>query len=275
MPCARRPSWPRWPSPEPCPIASPPGRDDSSWKRNRDFPAWTAGSVIWVGTGGTCTSGFNVFDPFTNKNYILTAGHCGKVRDFVRDGESYGVLGAVIDEEDASDSAILQYGLAGGNTGDAYGGICTGYGVARAGWERIEVRDVRRSFLGEENICTSGALMGEICGGRIVNKDVWVPLERAPSASLDEVWQIANVAMAGSGDSGGPVFVRTIDRGVSARGVFSATAPDGGRHSCRNPLNFGTRGSCNSTVFITNLQDSMDEHVRNVSSIYGLAIKRG
>lgn len=255
------------------PIAGPPGREDSSWSRNKDTPSWHSGSVIRVGSG-TCTSGFNLYDPNTLKHYMLTAAHCGKVKDSVWNGESYGMLGTLIDEEEWLDSALVEYGTGGNNTGHSSMQMYSGYGVARAGWDTMGVSDSRRAFLGEQNICANGALMGQVCGGKIVSKDVWITPDRSPSARVDEVWQIAKVAMAGAGDSGGPAFVRTIEGGASPRGVLSATAADGGRHSCHNPLNFGTRPSCNSTVYITNLQDSIDEHVRNLSSVHALKINK-
>ncbi|MFD3717599.1 trypsin-like serine protease [Streptomyces sp. NPDC058674] len=222
--------------------------------RYADGHPYYGGSFIRT-SSGTCTAGFSAYSPQTNRRYLLTAGHCFKGDGVdVRNGER-SPMGKMIDLHRDYDSALIE--LPDGSSATPY--IYTGYRI-KMPVQSGQVRGIGRAFEGE-SLCVSGALLGEACGAKVTLTAQWVRNKDGELRHVDKLEQVAGRYLAGEGDSGGPVFARTVG-GISARGVMSM-----GIHNepCKNPL--GGRRSCSESIWVTNIHEGLSSHYKKAASL--------
>ncbi|MFE3558517.1 hypothetical protein ACFXKW_27190 [Streptomyces sp. NPDC059193] len=227
---------------------------------------WTGGQVIRVG-GVVCTSGFSVVSPIQHKTYLLTAKHCGDKGDKVTDHSRNATIGKVIDASEGYDSLLVE--VEPWHRAMEY--IQTGYGVGLPVTSSAKtVTGVGRAFVGER-LCASGALMGEVCGAKVIAVSRWIKMDSGVRRHVDTVEQVADRFVAGAGDSGGPVYAYSVSGGVSARGILSATSAT---TKCKNPLPGGERNriGCSSRVHVTNIYEQLSQHSTSVGNLGALRV---
>ncbi|MCY0932518.1 hypothetical protein OTB20_41620 [Streptomyces sp. H27-H1] len=235
--------------------------------RNSYHGNWMGGQVLRI-NGAVCTSGFSAISPTQRRTYLITAQHCGKKGDTVTDGSGNATVGKVVDTSEEFDSLLIE--IEPWHQAMEY--IQTGYGIGlpvTSGMEKVAADG--RAFVGER-LCASGALMGEVCGAKVVSVSQWVKMDSGSTRHVDTLEQIAGRFIAGSGDSGGPVFAYSVSGGVSARGILSATKQP---TKCKNPLPGGkkTRTGCSERVYITNIYEQLWQHSKSVGNLGTLRVQ--
>ncbi|WP_329448308.1 S1 family peptidase (plasmid) [Streptomyces sp. NBC_01426] len=199
---------------------------------------------------GVCSAGFGAYSPQTGRTYVITAEHCVKgVGDVIKNplGET---VGKVVDVQEAADSALVEV-----TNGSAVDWMYTGYGVGMYHSAR-KVRGHHQTFLGEL-LCTNGALMGERCGAKVIKVNQWVKSD-GKERNVNQVEQIAGRYLAGSGDSGGPVFSYGVDGMVTARGILSMTSSG---EACKDPRpGKKKRVSCSERAWVTGIYGNLTGH---------------
>ena len=173
------------------------GNDPLSASRRDDDSPFSAGARTRI-----CTTGFAMNHPSGTK--LLSAAHCGSVGTAVYDaaGDPMGTVGA---GNGTRDTAYINV-LAAGKMWD--GGVQSTFYK----W----VQDALPSRVGTY-VCTSGGDSGVICNGKITG----INLKSAGYKYQTRIKQMSSgKAMAGKGDSGGPVFSVAGSK-VRAIGIIS------------------------------------------------------
>ncbi|MFD7836144.1 hypothetical protein [Streptomyces sp. NPDC059761] len=229
--------------------------------RYQESKYWTGGAGI--GAPNYCTAGFTVVDPLNNIKYMTTAAHCvNKVGEVVKNGNKDTTLGKVVDIQPLNDSALIAIDPHTTGTPTVY----SEYGIAGPhGMSRV-VRYSGRAFVGEL-LCADGALTGEQCGGLVKQVGSWEWDKKYQMYRIvDKISQVAGRNMAGSGDSGGPVYAgrqSAENPGYPAypRGVISMTFSG---QACYNPIPWlgNSRLACSPDIAVTNLEMSLKMHAR-------------
>ncbi|WP_031064409.1 hypothetical protein [Streptomyces sp. NRRL WC-3742] len=220
--------------------------------READNSPWFGGALIKTvkdGKAGLCTSSFGAkwpkeYNPAKiDQYYLITAAHCVSAHTTVRSGNGV-VIGEVKDQIALYDSAFILVDKAspwfytGGPVRSAsqYPSKFTGPGFLYNGMD----------------YCVSGALTGEVCGGRAVatGQEKKIDGNTRVVAELD---QLAGNNMAGKGDSGGPVYSYGTQGTKFAVGILSATIKG---QNCKNPLG-GNRSECSPNLYVTDIASTM------------------
>jgi streptogrisin D len=210
------------------PIAAP-----AFASRYFDVPAyWGGGLITNPATNLSCSNAFGVTGNNGAATYLLTAAHCGegewRTGAFVNP-PAQNVFGNTIPAGRSTQlDAELILTPAGSANAVYYGssinppnndvGTTSGRLVAGATSNNID-----------DTVCTSGAFSGTICDGRILATNVtisYVPAENGVGRVTNLVWAEKlpandSSAIAGQGDSGGPVISVRSDGKVLARGIIS------------------------------------------------------
>lgn len=158
-----------------------------------------------------CSNAFAVTGNNAASNYLLTAAHCGEGLWTAGDGT---IIGNTIPTRDVSRDAEL---IATPAAGHVYtGGSIQG-----------EAPQSSRSVVGASSnragdlVCTSGSYSGEICNTLVVRTGETVSFDGfAVVRDLVRAQSQVNQAVAGNGDSGGPVFSLSGANAV-ARGTIT------------------------------------------------------
>ncbi|MGN9913553.1 hypothetical protein ACTMTJ_39060 [Phytohabitans sp. LJ34] len=185
---------------------------------NDTAPYYGGARIVNNETNWFCTTGFGVRSTVDNREYMLTAGHCGRPSTGWNNGDGSRYLGGTSFEHRGYD--ILLIGTdAGGRMFD--GGVGTGEftkGVAYWDW-----------VYGGEWLCSSGSVSGVICNHRVdaffasyCDTDMYGTFECYEN--LIQSTQVDGLTAARGGDSGGPVFGVTGVEQVVAKGVISGVA---------------------------------------------------
>jgi hypothetical protein len=169
-------------------------------------------------TNSFCTTGFGVRSEVDNREYMLTAGHCGRPSTGWFNGDRSRFLGRTNFEHIGFDMLLIDTNVA-GRMFD--GGVGTGeFTKGVAGWDWV---------FGGELLCSSGSVSGVICNHRVdeffasyCDTDVYGTSECYHNLILST--QINGQTAARGGDSGGPVFGVTGNEQVIAKGVISGVA---------------------------------------------------
>ena len=183
-------------------------------------PFWGGAQVVNSEMNAACSSGFAVTDGA--RQYLLTAGHCGRPGAWFSNGNNTRWIGAA-SRENVEHDLLLVPTSAGGRIYD--GGVGVGEfskGVAGYDWTHPG-----------EYVCQSGATSGAVCN--LQNTNMWwvVVCDYDPYQNyecyrnLTEADQVDGLTAARHGDSGGPVFSLSGSDHVIAKGTV--TAGDGGR----------------------------------------------
>jgi len=207
---------------------APPPQFASRWY---DFPPYWGGAYIQnPGVGLACTSGFGTTGNNGAATYMLTAAHCGEGEwqtghVVVGGDEYYHILGNTIPGRDLAhdgEAILTPEGSDGvvyyGESINPPGSLGTSSGIAVGGASTDTIGDL---------VCTSGAFTGTVCGIRVAATGMSIrfdPPENGVGVMTIMVnAQLPGTAVAGEGDSGGPVFaIRTTDQRAIARGTMSA-----------------------------------------------------
>ncbi|MFD7595684.1 hypothetical protein ACFV6D_21910 [Kitasatospora sp. NPDC059812] len=220
--------------------------------READSSPWFGGSLIKTTVGGlnaTCSSAFGAkwpkeYNPAGyDQYYLITAEHCVSSGTTVKSGNGL-VIGKVADEIVRYDSAFI-------SVDKASPWFYTGGPVKSTTQTTSKFTGPGTLYAGME-FCVSGALMGEVCGGRAVSTNQEKKIEGSTRV-VSELDQVAGKNMAGKGDSGGPVYSYGTQGNKFAAGILSASIKG---ENCKNPLG-GTRPSCSPNIYVTELASTL------------------
>ncbi|MFE6865018.1 hypothetical protein ACFVFS_00510 [Kitasatospora sp. NPDC057692] len=206
--------------------------------REGDNSPYFGGSLIKVPGGALCSSAFGAKPQGADNYLLLTAEHCGKRGDTIRTGKS-SVIGTVSSANGRHDVALIDVPRS--------SSYVYAKGPVGAKVETLKVYGYVGAFK-NQLLCADGALMGQVCDGKVVRTD-WVLELGGTVREVYEIDQKAGRNMAGKGDSGGPVFQYTPGGDVYAAGIISGSK---GGEKCKSPLG-GTRPGCSPNLYITDM----------------------
>ena len=192
--------------------------------------------MIKPGGRGGCSSGFSLRRPSDGVRFLTTAYHCiGNAADHqVSDGgdDYMGPIPGAL-EFRGRDLVAIQV------NSDNFIWV-GGYNATSAKKEVTRAASPRVGNI----ICTSGAYSGALCNARVTRSLVPYAIDDHHDPDSDKrytfhVWeavQLNGTAIAGQGDSGGPVIINTDTTQVVALGsVTGGSTPDQVRCAGRNP----------------------------------------
>ncbi|WP_328497915.1 S1 family peptidase [Streptomyces sp. NBC_00414] len=183
---------------------------------NRATSPHFGGGVISVPRlEGLCSSGFAVRNNSGNLR-MLTARHCGQIGDTIGNAQGAG-LGTVETANQAQDVAIYTSSVT-VRPQMHYG---SWYGEASSNGSLMNVKGYASPFVGE-GVYGSGAFTGLTGSIEVVSANYrFTASDGSARGPMFRGLGSANVGVAGSGDSGGPIFTFD-DNGVTATGIISA-----------------------------------------------------
>ncbi|MFW5420232.1 hypothetical protein J0910_26810 [Nocardiopsis sp. CNT-189] len=213
----------------------------TEYSRENDSPPWTGGLVLESSlTGGRCSGGFTLIDTSSvpHPMYMTTAGHCSGGRiplpeDTFYNGSERNSVGTISERffssEGEIDSQVILFADQGlGGFADIWDNGDTGESHRPVRWGDLIDQPA-------EEVCYSGAVTGEICGGIITGTEECLSYMDGITCGLTEVRHVADLTMCHPGDSGGPVFRPEVDDpsgGVVAKGTHVAYAEISGKPYC-------------------------------------------
>lgn len=183
--------------------------------RTSDVSTHYSGAIVKItdssnGQGQWCTTGAPVEGKSTGNKYMLTAVHCMEVpgqpdNEIDSEGNVYNGAGTFIGTwrwaasqlEKNRHAILIKLKNGSTNTGLQYWGNY-------ASFTNYPIAGTATSPLGATNICTSGANTGTQCNGKVTDKNMNMSHGGVGLLNTVEVTH-PTLAMAGSGDSGGPV----------------------------------------------------------------------
>lgn len=219
--------------------------------RSSDSAPWQGGGAIgirWDGNDVTgCSTGFAIVLP-SGAGRLLTAAHCAKIGDVMRDGTVDQNIGPISGRKPKFDAAVIDPNASPATVGKVFGGPWN----AGTGHSRYQswVGGASNPSLGAK-VCTSGAQSGEHCGLEVTSTSItW----GCPNGNTCTGFRIhSNGGMAGaSGDSGGPIYRKRSDGRVGASGIISYGKGLTECSGLRNPR--WVAGSCYQTVYAPRIE---------------------
>jgi hypothetical protein len=195
---------------------------------------WDDSSPFWGGAAivdpieGTdeaafCSAGFGVRKTSGGTQFLLTAEHCRAnpltaPMFYTPTGTP---IGDTYEYNQGTDVMTINVGRTGSSAGAAiWAGAVdeTGNGVGEFS------RPVKSKTSPAEGavVCTSGAFSGERCNITVRRVNVTIPVAGRQLTGQVMAEQNQRTNAAGEGDSGGPVYLRRSDGGVSAEGTITA-----------------------------------------------------
>jgi hypothetical protein len=201
--------------------------------------AWIRGAALTKPTQG-CTSGFGARSTTNGNRYLITGYHCVHPNDprfWDGGGDFMGSVTATNPEIDAAfikvDSRSRMY--------DGAWNDATGFNKAVTGLSSPATGN---------SVCMSGSYSGVRCGGKVGARGKMIGRDRLGRTYEIQGWEVshpAGEALAGVGDSGGPVF-RVTGATVEAKGLIVA-----GGESNAQCVGRPVVRECSSDVFITDI----------------------
>lgn len=197
------------------PMAGPATRYNDGWAGNNPAPFSGGGAILNEDNRRRCTAGFGVQD-IAGAQFLLTAGHCGRVNGAWTNGNRSRSVGTVRHENVGHDLMLIA------TSADNWmwdGGAETNNFTKRVdGWA-----EARPGFA----VCHSGSTSGAVCNFTNSNNFVYQYCHN----DMYNNWECYNdlvLADYGSGgigsregDSGGPVFTLVGSNAVRAVGIVS------------------------------------------------------
>lgn len=248
---------------------------ETAASRMDDFAQWNSGSFIYSPQGqantGTCSGGPGVKDTAGNE-YLLSAGHCFINRlvggtsgwDFpvyqgvkesttLDDPVRIGTAKARYPRSFEEDMDISLMTLWDGGSGLSF--VTTTH-TATTPFSRPQKAPIRA--VEGTPVCTSGAYSGERCGAEVDAFDDPYPAGdgTATRVHVNRAHSLTGAAIAGPGDSGGPVYQSRTD-GLYVGGIISAIESPG--LTCpNNNTTYSNRGTwCSDIVLFTGINSTM------------------
>lgn len=219
--------------------------------RQADVAPWNGGDFIYTGSGiPYCTSGPPVHSQGTGKDYLLTAGHCWDNGTPVYNGWH--------DPNGALHGSGTFMGTAKYSDYDANSNLDAAFVEVLSGASTLDWRtsasstaqvNVSPSLGGGASVCASGAYEGEVCGAQInAAFDGYCYFDGTFKVCGIVRAAKAGIAVAGSGDSGGPIYRVTPSGGLDVAGIVKG---GGDLFYCPN-MTAGAR-YCSDTLYYTEI----------------------
>ena len=182
--------------------------------RQADVPLYWAGGLLRINNNNAwCSSGFAVHD--ANGSYLMTAAHCGWTDYYTGAGVR---IGRTVRTTYSLDGQIFS-AASGGRVWDGTSiADTTGAGQFSKRVDYASINTVN------EIVCDSGAFSGAVCDIIITNTDFTINGEVSHGILATNAKQ-AGEGIAGTGDSGGPMFTLTnnfnddVAQGIVSSGV--------------------------------------------------------
>ncbi|MET9634269.1 S1 family peptidase [Lentzea sp. NPDC006480] len=197
--------------------AGPATRYNDGWAGNNFAPFSGGGAIINADNGARCTAGFGVQN-IAGAQFLLTAGHCGRVNGAWFNGNRSRSIGTARHEHVAHDLLLIP------TSADNWmwdGGATTGNFTKRVdGWA-----EARPGFA----VCHSGSTSGAVCNFTNSNNFVYSYCDNDAYGNYecynDMVYADYEPGGTGSrdGDSGGPVFTLVGSNAVRAVGTLDGS----------------------------------------------------
>jgi hypothetical protein len=213
------------------------------------------GHLIRTATAGSCTAGFTVFNS-AGKQRMLTAAHCARKGQSVH-GSSGQLAGRVETSNASRDVALFD------NSGMRLGftpKVIGGGPYNRSDQKTYDVSYSQSAIVGGA-VCVSGAVSGEVCNAEVVQRGGCETTSGVRVCGLFRIETYAGpnqnpVALAGGGDSGGPVYIKYSSNSTSviATGMMSFIK-NGRAGTCR--FNNDSGRLCSHIVMAVDLAESM------------------
>jgi hypothetical protein len=238
-----------------------------AYDRLNDNSPWNGGDFITSRYEGTCTSGPPGYRQADGRKFIITAGHCFPASRAVYNLRNVpapevgggGRVGTVVYNDFPTygglDAAIIDT--------EAYGGS------SPLAWRSDTVTAAQQSWVNPaENtkVCSSGAYELEVCNATVTDVDMcyWIADEDDVETYHCHISRAVNynTVLAGSGDSGGPVY--SVDTGtlkLVVKGIVTATGTQ--RPCIRYAI---PNRKCSSIMYFTNIVPILQK--------YGMALNR-
>jgi streptogrisin D len=222
--------------------------------RHNDSQPWNGGNVLTNGgQGRTCSQGPSVRNPSSGNKYALIAAHCGVVGSVWTNTTPFApanparIVGSINYRDfsqNGSDSALIA-----ANTSNLIWTV-----------SNVRQRQVSSAPLGQpinDQVCVSGAISGEGCSATIVASNICTIADSSTGRSACNVTvaQRTGYALAGGGDSGGPVY-KYVAGGLNVLGIISFGA--GGSHVLRCN-HYPERRTCSDKVGYIEIQAVLNE----------------
>lgn len=247
--------------------------------RANDAIPFTAGNFIAT-TNAMCTSGAGIHfegQGPTRSSGFLTAGHCsttGSAED-TRPSTGNAWNNSYYDRGVVPTGSQLPIGYTSVNffsqeldaavirtptPSDTSNYVFSGSTTSSA---RVYQSGVQRALVGDR-VCTLGAFEGRRCAGTVQSDffrgciNIRLHPDAPKSAICSIVWATSNGLLNGSGDSGGPVYLRDLaGTGFTLTGLISAGSKPWGCADYTWRFN-GAGGGCYSDVYFTDLKPALN-----------------
>ncbi|HEV2889552.1 MAG TPA: trypsin-like serine protease [Frankiaceae bacterium] len=234
-----------------------------------DAAPWNGGDFIsGDGTGNDCSAGGAVKNSAGHR-YLLTAGHC-----FRQSGSSGFVYRVFQGSEHytSDDPVMIGYAKAEnpgpGEVGYDLAVIDPDDGVSGIVWksstpfQTTGKGDQKGTFRAAENtvVCASGAFSGQRCNGEITAFDIDIldGSDGGVTMHVNEASNLGGAAMAGPGDSGGPVYQQRTDTDIYIAGTILAIRANASTPCPNNVMEVGTRGNnCDYVVYFQGIGSTL------------------
>lgn len=218
----------------------------SAASRQADVSPWYGGAAIHL-SGTVCTSGFGVTKDSTKEKYIITAQHCLPAGSSGTVKTPTGATLGSWSSSPARNAPSLDATLVRPASQSVSNRIYTGaYNSSTSGALAGAATTVLGSY-----VCTSGAKSGEHCLLKVTGKNVYAlsPMGVTFGTHAVASTQVAGVAAAAQGDSGGPVY-RSMSGEKYGVGIINSIS---GLYSCSGSWLKGGTGNCGSSVIFASL----------------------
>lgn len=198
------------------PAAGPATRYNDGWDGNNFAPFSGGGAIINWDNGRRCTAGFGVRD-IAGAQYLLTAGHCGRVNGGWSNGNRSRDIGVARHEHGGHDLLLVataadNWMWDGGATTNNFTKRVDGWAEAQPGFA----------------VCQSGSTSGAVCNIINSNNFVFQYCGTDPYGNRECYNDLvlaehsdSNAIACQGGDSGGPVFTLVGSTAVRAVGTVS------------------------------------------------------
>lgn len=205
---------------------------------NDTAPYWGGGLI--VGGGYACTNGFALqrFEFPVTEYAMSTAAHCGDRLWSSGSGVPQGRTSDITLNRDTQSYPVVS----------AQNRIYTGGSYEASSHTYRNITSAARDYVGDI-VCASGSFTGATCSIEVISTNNTIYLDGHAVYYTKYARRADGLAIAGNGDSGGPVYNNSGSSNAHARGLISAI-PGSGFKRCRGIPTSDTR-KCSDRMYYT------------------------